>query len=62
MIIKNLYLIYIFYRKKQELLLEEMKTTNTKMENQDNYEYIVLSVCILSFNISKKGFVTNKTK
>ncbi|CAI2175613.1 14582_t:CDS:2 [Funneliformis geosporum] len=28
---------------KQKLLLEELKTTNIKMENQDNYEYIALS-------------------
>ncbi|CAG8491179.1 6801_t:CDS:2 [Funneliformis caledonium] len=28
---------------KQKLLLDELKTTNIKMENQDHYEYIALS-------------------
>jgi len=45
---------------KQKVLLEELRMTNVKMENQDNYEYIALSVCVFSlFTLLKKIFLNN---
>ncbi|CAH1764092.1 8431_t:CDS:2 [Entrophospora sp. SA101] len=41
------------FRERQKLLLEEIKLTNTKLENQDHYEYIALSFSKLPKYLSK---------
>ncbi|CAB4386155.1 unnamed protein product [Rhizophagus irregularis] len=45
--------------RRQKLLLEEMKTTNTRMENQDNYEYIALSFSKIPQYHEKLQYIRN---
>ncbi|CAG8744410.1 20566_t:CDS:2, partial [Racocetra persica] len=44
---------------KQNLLQEELKTTNTLMENQENYEYIALSFSKIPQYLTKLQNIRN---
>ncbi|CAG8746121.1 15636_t:CDS:2, partial [Acaulospora morrowiae] len=44
---------------KQKLLIEDLKNTNTKFENQDNYEYIALSFSKIPLYHSKLQNIRN---
>ncbi|CAG8567525.1 12982_t:CDS:2 [Cetraspora pellucida] len=46
-------------KNKQNLLLEDLKTTNTLMENQENYEYITLSFSKIPQYLTKLQNIRN---